>query len=113
MATWLDARAHDGTWLIRIEDIDPFRDIPGAGDAILRTLADFGLTSDEPVVRQSERLELYEAALKTLEDRHRAYGCACTSHEIKTEDVRLGLPAGVYPGTCRGGTHARSRRKGE
>ena len=111
MATWLDARAHDGTWLIRIEDIDPFRDIPGAGDAILRTLADFGLTSDEPVVRQSERLELYEAALKTLEDRHRAYGCACTSHEIKTEDVRLGLPAGVYPGTCRSLTPAEVAEK--
>ena len=110
MATWLDARAHDGTWLVRIEDIDPFRDIPGAGDAILRTLSDFGLTSDEPVVRQSERLELYAAALKTLEDRHRAYGCACTSHEIKAEDARLGLPAGVYPGTCRGGTHGRPVR---
>lgn len=110
MATWLDARAHNGTWLIRIEDIDPYRDIPGAGNTIVKTLARFGLTSDEPVVRQSERLDLYAAALEKLEAMHRAYGCACTAHDIKASDARLGLPPGVYPGTCRLGTHGRPIR---
>ena len=52
MASFLDARAHDGVWLVRIEDIDPPRDIPGAGEAILETLYRLGLTSDEPVLWQ-------------------------------------------------------------
>ncbi len=110
MATWLDARAHDGAWLVRIEDIDPYRDVPGAGDDILRTLAAFGLTSDEPVVRQSERSALYEAAVEKLYAEGRAFGCACTAHDIKLADERLGLPPGVYPGTCRRGTGGRPVR---
>lgn len=110
MATYLDARAHDGVWLVRIEDIDPFRDVPGADAAILHTLAAYGLASDEPVVRQSERGELYEAALGTLLAQGRAFGCACTAHEIKVEDERLGLPRGIYPGTCRHGTGGRTVR---
>ncbi len=110
MATWLDARAHDGAWLVRIEDIDPYRDVPGAGDDILRTLAAFGLTSDEPVVRQSERSALYEAAVEQLYAEGRAFGCACTAHDIKLADERLGLPPGVYPGTCRQGTGGRPVR---
>lgn len=110
MATWLDARAHDGAWLVRIEDIDPYRDVPGAGDDILRTLAAFGLTSDEPVVRQSERSALYEAAVEKLYAEGRAFGCACTAHDIKLADERLSLPSGVYPGTCRRGTGGRPVR---
>ncbi len=110
MATWLDARAHDGVWLVRIEDIDPFRDVPGAGDAILQTLAAFGMTSDEPVVRQSERSALYEAAVKALCESGRAFGCACTAQEVKREDKRRGLAPGVYPGTCRCGTQGRPVR---
>lgn len=110
MATWLDARAHDGAWLVRIEDIDPYRDVPGAGDDILCTLAAFGLTSDEPVVRQSERSALYEAAVEQLYAEGRAFGCACTAHDIKLADERLGLPSGVYPGTCRRGTGGRPVR---
>ena len=62
MGSWLDARAHDGVWLVRIEDVDPPRDIPGAAEDILRVLARLELTSDEPVVWQSTRDAAYEKA---------------------------------------------------
>ena len=66
LASWLDARAHGGTWLVRIEDIDPPRDVPGAGEAIIKTLARFGMTSDEPILWQHDRLEAYADALAKL-----------------------------------------------
>lgn len=110
MSSWLDARAHDGEWLVRIEDIDPFRDIPGVEGPILRQLAAFDLVSDRPVVRQSDRTALYEAAIDRLKDQGAVYGCCCSRHEVLAADERLGLPAGVYPGTCRQGTHGRAIR---
>ena len=76
LASFLDARAHDGTWLIRIEDIDPPRDIPGADEAIIRTLTRLGMVSDIPVVWQSRRYELYEQALGKLSHQGLVYGCA-------------------------------------
>ncbi len=110
MATYLDARAHAGTWLVRIEDIDPPRDVPGADVDILNTLAGFGMQSDKDVVWQSDRYALYEAALKTLQQNHAVYGCACSRSEIQAQNKQLGLPAGVYPGTCRTGTGDRAVR---
>lgn len=110
MATFLDARAHAGTWLVRIEDIDPPRDIPGIDRHILKTLSNFGMQSDAPVVWQSDRHALYEAALEKLQKSGSVYGCACTRSEILSEDKRLVLPPGVYPGTCRTGTHGRAVR---
>ncbi|MDO4936507.1 MAG: tRNA glutamyl-Q(34) synthetase GluQRS [Sutterellaceae bacterium] len=110
MATYLDARAHAGTWLVRIEDIDPPRDVPGADVDILNTLAGFGMQSDKDVVWQSDRDALYEAALKTLQQNRAVYGCACSRSEIQAQNKRLGLPAGVYPGTCRAGTGDRAVR---
>ena len=74
LASFLDARAHNGTWLIRIEDIDPPRDVPGADQAILKTLARLGMTSDVPVVRQSQRYALYEEALRRLIQQGLVYG---------------------------------------
>ncbi len=103
-ATLLDARSHGGVWLVRIEDIDPPRDMPGADRLILDTLAAFGMASDEPVVWQSKRCDLYEAALARLYALHRAYGCACTNSDIAHACGLLHLPKGVYPGTCRRGT---------
>lgn len=110
LASFLDARAHDGTWLIRIEDIDPPRDIPGADEAIIRTLTRLGMVSDIPVVWQSRRYELYEQALGKLSHQGLVYGCACSRKEIATAQVRLGLPSHVYPGTCRNGTHGKPAR---
>lgn len=110
MASYLDARAHQGTWLIRIEDIDPPRDLPWAGEHILTTLAALGLESDEPVLWQHDQYPHYEAALATLLATHHAYGCACSRSEVAQRAQALGLAANVYPGTCRDGTGGRAIR---
>lgn len=110
MASFLDARAHDGTWLIRIEDVDQERCRDAYARSILKTLSEFNLVSDEPVIRQSDRDELYEKAFETLKEANLIYGCACTRKEIEEEEKRLALPNGVYPGTCRNGTHGKPIR---
>jgi glutamyl-Q tRNA(Asp) synthetase len=102
LASYLDARAHNGTWLIRIEDIDEARTVPGAAEAILATLRAFGMESDGEVVWQSRRKALYQAAFDRL-DAH-AYPCGCNRREIA--DSRIGLAAdgaALYPGVCRDG----------
>jgi len=104
-ASWLDARAARGRWLLRIEDLDSPRTQPGAADDILRSLERLGLTWDGPVLYQSLRGARYEAALHRL--RPNTYWCACTRREIA--DSALGLAADgaqIYPGTCRGGLPA-------
>jgi glutamyl-Q tRNA(Asp) synthetase len=93
VASWVDARLHGGQWHVRIDDLDPPREVPGAADDILRTLEGLGLTWDGPVVYQSRRNEAYTAALEDLVRRGLAYGCACTRS--------MWEGAGVYPGTCR------------
>jgi glutamyl-Q tRNA(Asp) synthetase len=105
LASWLDARAARGRWLMRIDDLDAPRTQPGAADEILRTLERLGLTWDGPVLVQSRRLARYDAALKKLQGR--TYGCGCTRREIA--DSSLGLAADgaqIYPGTCRNGIAA-------
>ncbi len=110
LASWLDARAHGGVWLVRIEDIDPPREVPGATHDILRTLAEFGMESDEPVAYQSARTALYEAAFGRLQKMGCVYGCACTRSEIEGAAAAAGLAPGIYPGTCRQGTGGRAIR---
>ncbi|MCZ8257973.1 MAG: glutamate--tRNA ligase family protein, partial [Polaromonas sp.] len=78
LASWLDARAHQGRWLVRIEDVDTPRCVPGADRVILEQLAHCGLVPDEPPVYQSRRGVLYENALDTLIAHGLAYPCACT-----------------------------------
>ncbi|WP_159015241.1 tRNA glutamyl-Q(34) synthetase GluQRS [Cognatiluteimonas profundi] len=80
--SWLLARKAGGRWLVRIEDLDPPREVPGAAGLQLRTLAAFGLASDEPVVRQSERGPLYQAALDRLLDRGDAFHCHCSRRTL-------------------------------
>ena len=102
LAGWLEARAAGGRWLVRIEDLDPPREQPGAADEILRTLERLGLYWDGEVVFQSRRRALYEESLNNL--REFTYGCGCSRREIA--DSAIGLAADgaqVYPGTCRGG----------
>ena len=72
LASWLDARAHGGRWLVRIEDLDTPRNVAGAGEAIVAQLESVGLRADGAVVRQSQRTALYEAALQTLVAKGRA-----------------------------------------
>ena len=109
-ASWLDARAAGGRWLVRIEDLDRPRCVPGAADAILRALERLGLHWDGEVLYQGRRLEHYRAALERLAPH--TYWCGCTRREIA--DSSLGLAtdgAHIYPGTCRAGTaHKRALR---
>jgi len=105
LASWLDAHAARGRWLVRMEDLDAPRQQRGAADEILRTLERFGLTWDGPVVYQSLRRRDYEAALERL--RPHTYWCGCTRQEVS--DSSLGIAADgarIYPGTCRAGLPA-------
>jgi glutamyl-Q tRNA(Asp) synthetase len=110
LASWLDARAHGGIWLVRIEDLDPPREVAGAARGILETLARLGLVSDEAPVLQSGRTDLYQAALRRLDSAGLVYGCACSRADVAVAQRRLGLPPDVYPGTCRAGTDKRRVR---
>jgi len=103
LASWLDARAQGGAWLLRIEDLDPPREEAGAAGRIVAALAAFGMASDEPVLRQSGRSALYQAALDRLSAADLVYGCTCSRRTIAAAQRRLGLPPDVYPGTCRNG----------
>jgi glutamyl-Q tRNA(Asp) synthetase len=100
VASWLDARAAGGEWLVRIEDVDATRTVPGAAEQILRTLEAFGLHWDGEVVRQSERLAHYEDALEALRAGGYVYRCRCSRREIADSGLR-GLEGAIYPGTCR------------
>ncbi|OAJ52021.1 tRNA glutamyl-Q synthetase [Paraburkholderia ginsengiterrae] len=112
LASWLDARAHRGVWLVRIEDIDGPRTVPGAAEDILATLEGFGMRADEPPVWQSRRLARYEQALEQLESAGAIYPCGCTRKEIA--DSLLHAHARnttlAYPGTCRDGLHGKPAR---
>jgi len=111
LASWLDARAHDGRWLVRIEDVDGPRCLPGLGELILGQLDALGLRPDEPPAWQSRRGDLYQAALDRLIAAGLAYGCACTRAEIAAAaGPRPRHGELVYPGTCRQGTRGRPIR---
>ena len=94
VGSWLDARAHGGRWLVRMDDLDPPREQPGAVAAIFRTLERFQLEPDGEPVYQSQRSNAYAAVLERLQSSGDAYGCACSRRELGE--------AAVYPGTCRG-----------
>jgi glutamyl-Q tRNA(Asp) synthetase len=115
LASWLDARAHGGRWLMRIEDVDTARCPPGADQVILDQLAALGLHSDEAPVWQSKRGALYQAALDRLIAQGLAYPCACSRGDIALALSLQGRPHQrhgelVYPGTCRGGAGGRAPR---
>ncbi|MES2399469.1 MAG: tRNA glutamyl-Q(34) synthetase GluQRS, partial [Pseudomonadota bacterium] len=115
LASWLDARAHGGKWLVRIEDVDAPRCVPGADQLILQQLAACGLHPDEPPVYQSQRAGLYQTALETLIEKGLAYPCACTRQDIALALATRGQAKErhgelVYPGTCRHGLKGRPAR---
>jgi glutamyl-Q tRNA(Asp) synthetase len=105
VGSFLEAKAHGGEWLVRMEDLDPPRVAPGAVDGILRTLAACGLFWDAPVVFQSARNDAYHYALHRLRERRVVYPCACSRREIADSAI-AGAEGPVYPGTCRGGIAA-------
>jgi len=107
LGSYLDARTQQGEWLLRMEDVDTPRNVPGAADAILRTLEAFGFAWDGPVLWQSRRFEAYAEALEQLKAAGLAYGCACSRKEIADSASRPAIDGGLaYPGTCRNGLPA-------
>jgi glutamyl-Q tRNA(Asp) synthetase len=93
VASYLDARAHGGRWLLRIEDLDRPREVAGSASGILRTLERFGFEWDGQIVRQSARGEAYLAALRSLQAKGLTFPCCCSRLQLEDE-LR-------YPGTCR------------
>ncbi|WP_199154812.1 tRNA glutamyl-Q(34) synthetase GluQRS [Chromobacterium sp. ASV23] len=102
VGSYLEARRRGGQWLLRMEDLDPPREVPGAAADILRTLEAFGFEWDGEVVYQSRRHDLYRDALRQLIASGHAYACCCTRKEIAAAAQR-GLDGYIYPGTCRNG----------
>ena len=102
VGSFLQAKSRGGQWLVRIEDIDPPREVPGAADDILRTLEACGMNWDGAVMYQSRRHGVYEGALKMLERFDAIYPCACSRREIADSSMQ-GVDGPVYPGTCRDG----------
>lgn len=109
MASYLDAKVHHGTWLLRIEDLDVDRNVEGADRAILGSLQRCGMHWDGEATWQSQRLPLYQAALTRLQEAGLVYACGCSRKEIHDSVLQAGAPNGakggaaVYPGTCRHG----------
>lgn len=97
VAGYLDAKAHGGTWLVRMEDVDTPRCVPGADAEILRTLEGFGFEWDGAVMYQSARREAYREALERLRAAGLAYPCGCSRKEVG---------GAIYPGTCRAGVNS-------
>jgi glutamyl-Q tRNA(Asp) synthetase len=98
LASYLQTKSSGGRWVIRIEDIDPPREVPGSANRILAELGRFGLHSDDPVLYQSTRLDAYHEELEKLLAQGRAFWCGCSRSELP--------PSGIYPGTCRNGMPA-------
>ncbi|MDB5943736.1 MAG: gluQ [Ramlibacter sp.] len=115
LASWLDARAHRGRWLVRIEDVDTPRCVAGAAQTILGQLAALGLVPDEEPLFQSRRGRSYQQALDRLLERGLAYPCACSRKDIEAALAAQGVERQrhgelVYPGTCRDGLRGRQPR---
>lgn len=113
LASYLDARAHGGAWLLRIEDVDAPRTVPGADRVIMQQLRTLGLDWDGEVLWQSRRDAAYRQAFDALLSAGLVYGCACTRREITDSQATLEQAQGIrqvladgerpYPGTCRNG----------
>ena len=115
LASWLDAKAHAGQWLVRIEDVDTPRCIPGTDQIILQQLAACGLHPDQPPAYQSARSNLYQSALDQLIAQSQAYPCGCSRQDIEQAISAAGEQRErhgelIYPGTCRDGLKGRKAR---
>jgi glutamyl-Q tRNA(Asp) synthetase len=105
VGSYLRARSQDGEWLVRMEDLDPPREMAGAADDILRTLEQYGFEWDGPVLYQSSRHEAYHHHIEELRRAGLAYPCYCSRKAITEHQARLGGKPWVYPGICRGKPH--------
>jgi glutamyl-Q tRNA(Asp) synthetase len=100
LGSYLDARTAGGEWLVRMEDLDPRREVPGAGDGILRTLDAFGFEWDREILYQGTRTDAYAQAVEQLRRAGLVFPCACSRREI-TANGLPGADGPIYPGTCR------------
>jgi glutamyl-Q tRNA(Asp) synthetase len=98
LASYLQAKSSGGRWLIRVENIDPPREIPGSAERIVSDLGRFGMHSDQPVLYQGTRFDAYGLALEHLLETGHAFRCGCSRADLP--------PSGIYPGTCRNGVPA-------
>jgi glutamyl-Q tRNA(Asp) synthetase len=105
VGSYLSARSRGGEWLVRMEDLDPPREVKGAADDILRTLDAYGFEWQGEVMYQSRRRDAYEDALDRLRRSGALYPCGCTRKEIADSNIS-GIEGLVYPGTCRAGLAA-------
>ncbi len=104
VASYLQARTNNGLWLLRIEDIDPPREQPGATDEIIRSLEHYGFEWDGEIIFQSTNSTAHESALVALIEGNRAYPCRCSRRNL--ENATRGAMGIIYPGTCRDGCDA-------
>ena len=104
VASFLEARRHDGQWLLRVEDIDPPREVPGATDEILTALERYGFEWDGPVSYQSASRDAHDAAIRALVDAGKVYRCGCSRRDLAT--APRGPLGTIYPGSCREGSNA-------
>ncbi len=112
VASYLDAHANQGDWLIRIDDLDPPREQAGAAQNIIHTLNGWGLHSDRDIVYQSTRGDLYQQSLSQLLDQQQAYPCACSRKTLRETAKPASDGTFIYPGTCRNGpigTHSNNQ----
>lgn len=104
LGSYLNVRHNNGEWLLRIEDLDPPREVHGATEQIIRTLEALGFEWDGDITYQSKRLDLYRDAVRDLEKNGLTYRCTCSRRKI-TETGLPGLEGFRYPGTCRTARH--------
>lgn len=100
LASFLQAKSQNGKWLLRIDDLDHYRIVPGATDSILNTLEAFGLHWDDAIVYQSQQLEQYSLALEQLQQQQLLYPCVCTRKSLIQYHKQNSGPA-IYPGFCK------------
>lgn len=111
VGSYLQAKHNNGSWLVRIEDLDPPREMPGAADNILRALENYGLYWDEEISYQSQRHEYYRDALQELDQLKLLYPCSCSRKTIQENGAQAGKIGLVYPGTCRHNKDNRWKKK--
>lgn len=100
VASYCDAKAAQGKWLVRIEDLDKPREVKGAAQSILDTLVAYGFQWDGEIVYQSQQTALYEHAFNQLKSKGLVYPCTCSRKEIADSSSLQGIEGAIYPGTC-------------
>lgn len=109
VTSFCQARSQAGQWYLRIEDLDPPREVAGAADSIINTLHEFGFNWDGAILYQSSRLAAYTKAFEQLQQQQHCYSCACTRKSIAAI-ANMGTEGPIYPGTCRNGLHGQTGR---